>query len=106
MESNGFVGLWAECKDGTIGQISEIDKRGYCVLRDRDGQIVKRHEPLSKLKTEEEDKGVYLAGALGGETEACWQLTRSLYPRSPKTGRFYTRYIFLAPSTTKLSKLW
>ena len=28
------LGLWSECRDGTIGEISKIDKAGYCELKD------------------------------------------------------------------------
>jgi hypothetical protein len=49
--SNPYIGLWAECRDGTIGEIVEMDKAGYCTLKDIHGVIVKKHEPINKLKT-------------------------------------------------------
>jgi len=60
-----FRDLWVECRDGTIGCVSEIDKAGYCILKDINGAIVKGHEPINKLKTENEDFAIYLLGTTG-----------------------------------------
>jgi hypothetical protein len=57
--------LWGQCRDGTIGRITRIDKAGYCELRDIDDAVVRKHEPLSKLRTEKEDFGIYIAGVAG-----------------------------------------
>jgi hypothetical protein len=57
-----FAGLWVECRDGTIGYIFDMDKAGYCMLKNINGVMVKRHEPFNKLKTEREDAAIYLLG--------------------------------------------
>jgi hypothetical protein len=64
-EYQEYLGWWTECRDGTIGEIVKIDKAGYCELRDTNGEVVKRHEPLNRLKTEKEDPKIYFAGVAG-----------------------------------------
>lgn len=60
-----LIGDWAECRDGAIGRIVQMDKQGYCTLEDSAGKVIKQHEPLGKMKLDNEDGAIFVLGEAG-----------------------------------------